>query len=138
MNAFFDASALIKRYVDEAGSDRVQEILSVCSSLALCVICLPEVLSGLCRLRRERRLSPQHYAEIKRALVRDAEDSTLIHITDQVIVRTFDLLERWPLRSSDALHVACAAEWGADVFVSADQRQCDAARAYGLRVETLR
>jgi predicted nucleic acid-binding protein len=49
-----------------------------------------------------------------------------------------ELLERWPLGSSDALHIACAAEWSAQLFVSADGRQCRAARAYGLRVEELK
>jgi hypothetical protein len=32
---------------------------------------------------------------------------------------------------------ASAAEWAADLFVSADRRQCSAARNYGLKVEEL-
>ena len=137
MNVFLDSSALAKRYVDEVGSDRVGEILSAASSLGLSVICLSEVVSGLCRLRREGKLSAPHYAENKVALIQDVEASVVIHITDQVVARAVELLERWPLRSSDALHVACAAEWAADLFVSADERQCKAARGYGLRVEAL-
>jgi hypothetical protein len=137
LNVFLDSSALAKRYVNEVGSDRVGEILSAASSLGLSVICLSEVISGLCRLRREGKLSPPQYAENKRALVQDVEASFVIHITDPVVARAIELLERWPLRSSDALHVACAAEWAADLFVSADERQCKAARGHGLRVEAL-
>jgi uncharacterized protein len=137
LNAFLDASALVKRYMNEAGSDLVEEILSASSSLGLCVTCLPEVVSGLCRLRREGKLSARQYGESKLALVRDLEDSTIINITEQVVARAVELLERWPLRASDALHVACAAEWAADLFVSADERQCKAARGYGLRVKLL-
>ena len=75
--------------------------------------------------------------ENKGALIQDVQDSVIILITDQVVARAVELLEQWPLRSSDALHVACAAEWGADLFVSADERQSKAARGYGLRVDAL-
>lgn len=137
MNIFLDSSALAKRYVQEPGSDRLEEILSSASSLGVSVLCLSEIISALCRRRREKRLSPQQYLEAKRALFEDIEDSTIIHVTDQVVARAVELLERWPLRSSDSLQVASAAEWSTDLFVSADQKQCKAARGYGLQVEEL-
>jgi len=137
LNVFLDSSALAKRYINEPGSDRVEQIFSAASSVGLSVICLPEVVSGLCRLRREGKLSPPQYAENKRALIQDVDDSVIILITAQIVAHAVELVERWPLRSSDALHVACAAEWAADLFVSADERQCKAARGYGLRVEAL-
>jgi len=137
VNVFLDSSALVKRYVQEPGSDRVEEILSAASSLGVSVICLSEVVSALCRRRRERKLSRQQYLNAKEALFEDIEDASVVNITDQVIARAVELLERWPLRSSDSLHVACAAEWSAELFVSADERQCAAARRYGLRIEQL-
>ena len=45
---------------------------------------------------------------------------------------TVRLLERNPLRAMDALHLACAAEWGADVFATSDTRQFNAAVSEGL------
>ncbi len=138
MNVFFDSSALAKRYVEEKGSARVDAILSAARALGVSVLCLPEVVSALCRRRRERRLSRDEYLDAKRALLLDLEDASVIGMTDAVIARSVQLLERWPLRSSDAVHIACAAEWAAQLFVSADTRQCRAARAYGLRVEELK
>lgn len=137
MNVFLDSSALVKRYVLEPGSDRVEEILLAASSLGVSVICLSEVVSALCRRRRERKLSRQQYLKAKEALLADIEDTSVVNITDQVVARAVELLERWPLRSSDSLQVACAAEWSAELFVSADERQCAAARRYGLRIEQL-
>ena len=137
MNVFLDSSALAKRYIQEPGSDRLEEVLSSASSLGVSVICVSEVVSALCRRRRERNLSAQEYVKAKQALFEDIEDSSVVSITDQVVARAVELLERWPLRSSDALHVASAAEWSAELFVSADERQCVAARAYGLQVERL-
>lgn len=137
MNVFLDSSALAKRYVQEPGSDRLEEILSSASSLGVSVICLSEVVSALCRRRRERKLSRQQYLKAKQALLEDIEDASVINVTDQVMARAVELLERWPLRSSDALHIASAAEWSAELFVSADERQCTAARRCGLQAEEL-
>jgi uncharacterized protein len=137
LNVFFDSSALAKRYVEEAGSDRVQDILSSASSLTISVICISEIISALCRRRRERKLSQQQYLAAKKALFADLEDMSVVNLTDRVITRAVDMLEKWPLRSSDSLHIACAAEWSVELFVSADERQCAAAREYGLQVEEL-
>jgi len=137
LNVFLDSSALAKRYVQEPGSDRVEEILFGASSLGVSMICLSEVISALCRRRRERRLSKQQYLRAKQALFQDLEDSSIVGVTEAVVAHAVQLLERWPLRSSDSLQVASAAEWSADLFVSADERQCAAARGYGLQVEAL-
>ena len=135
MNVFLDSSALAKRYIQEHGSDRLEDILSSASSLGVSVICVSEVVPALCRRRRERKLSRQEYLKAKQALFDDIEDASVLNVTEQIVARAVELLERWPLRSSDALHVASAAEWSAELFVSADERQCAAARAYGLQVE---
>lgn len=137
MNVFLDSSALAKRYVQETGSERVEEILSLASSLGISVISLSEVVSALYRRRREKKLSHQQYLKARQALFEDAEDASVVAVTDQVVTRAVELLERWSLRSSDSLHIASAAEWAADLFVSADERQCTAARSYGLQVEEL-
>jgi predicted nucleic acid-binding protein len=137
LNVFLDSSALAKRYVQEPGSDRLDEILSSAASLGVSIICISDVVSALCRRRRERKLSRQQYLMAKQALFEDIEDASVINVTDQVMARAVELLERWPLRSSDAVHVASAAEWSAELFVSADERQCAAARRYGLQVEEL-
>jgi predicted nucleic acid-binding protein len=135
LNVFLDSSALAKRYVDEPGSDRLEEILARASSLGISVIGVPEVVSALCRRRRERELSQPQYLKARRALFEDIIETSVVSVTDQVIARAVELMERWPLRSSDSLPIASAAEWSADLFVSADERQCTAARAYGLSVE---
>jgi predicted nucleic acid-binding protein len=138
LNVFLDSSALAKRYVQESGSARVDELLLSASSLGISMISVPEVVSALCRRRRERKLSQQQYRKAKQALLDDLRDASVVNVTDQVVARAVELLERWPLRSSDSLHVASAAEWGADLFVSADESQCAAARGYGLRVEEIK
>ena len=134
---FFDSSALAKRYIEEKGSNQVQAILSSASTLAVSVICVPEFVSALCRRRRERKISPEEYRNAKAAILSDMDDATVIGITEEVIAEAVALLEQFPLRSADALHVACAWALSTDRFVSADNRQCKAARARGLRVDAI-
>jgi len=138
LNVFFDSSALAKRYIEEKGSDQVQVILSSASDLAVSVICVPEIISALCRRRRERKLSAKEYRNARASVLSDLDDATIVGITEEVVAQAVALLERFPLRSADALHIACASEWSTDLFVSADDRQCKAARARGLRVEAIR
>lgn len=134
MRTFFDSSGLAKRYIKERGSEKVEEILSRASEAAISLIGPPEIVSGLCRLRRQKAISRVQYAMVKKRLFEDIEDISICNITVPVAEKAVDLLEEHPLRTMDALHIACASVWQADLFVSADRRQVTAAAASGLRV----
>ena len=135
MRAFSDSSALAKLYIREPGRAEVQTRLAEADELFLSVLALPEVMSALNRLRRGGRVSDDEYAAQKQVAVADVEDAAVVQVTPSVVARAIDCLERTSLRASDAIHVASALEVGADLFLSADRRQCKAARAMGLRVE---
>jgi len=137
LNLFADSSALAKRYLEEEGSSRLDEILAEASSLTVSVLCLPEIVSALCRRRRERAITPAQYSQAKAALTNDVASMTIIQITDEVATASIRLLEHHALRASDAVQIASALAWGADAFTSADVQQCAAARLAGLRVVKL-
>ena len=133
MRTFFDSSSFAKRYIDEAGSEIVDEICQQTSELGLGIICVPEIISALNRRLREKGLSRRAYQTTKRALATDVRDAVIVNLTSSVISSCTTILESNPIRAMDALHVACALEWEADLFVSSDSRQIKAARKAGLR-----
>lgn len=133
MRVFFDSSGLAKRYIRERGSDEVEKILSVAGELGLSVIAPAEVISALSRLRRQRAIAQGQYDLAKRALFSDLEDVSVVGVTNSVVAGAIGLLEEYSIRTLDALHVASAAEWKADLFVSSDKRQIAAAVGRGLR-----
>jgi predicted nucleic acid-binding protein len=135
MKLAVDSSAFAKRYVQEAGSDKLDRFLESASELAFCVILVPEIISGLNRRLRERILTIADYRAVKKQLMDDVRDATVLQITPSVISRSVKLLESNVLRSMDALHIACALEWRADLFVTSDRRQFTAATNTGLRTE---
>jgi predicted nucleic acid-binding protein len=137
MRVFFDSSALAKRYVVEAGTDRVLELGATADEVIVCVLCVPEVISAFNRLRRERKLDDDQYGHLKHELAADIAEASVIDLAPQVLATAVTCLERFPTRSLDALHVACAARCGCDLFVSADARQSAAAEGFGLQVETV-
>ena len=135
MKIFFDTSAFAKRYVAEAGSHQVRALSMRADSLMVSVICLPELISTLSRLVREKNLARDAYSKLKDAATADIADADICQLTSEVLTLTIGLLESHPLRAMDAVHVACALTCKPDVFVSADHRQLDAARKAGLKVE---
>ena len=137
MNLFADSSALAKRYIADESSEDLDTLLKSTTSLGVSVLCLPEIISALCRRRRERHLKPSEYTVAKEALETDLSDATVIQIVDEVVLNCVRLLETNRLRASDAIQISSALVWKADLFVSADADQCAAARAFGLDIVRL-
>lgn len=134
MRVFFDSSALVKRYIREIGTEEVLVRCDQATELAVATIAWPELVSAFRRLVREDRLDEARYMALKADLAADLADAVLCEISPQVVQRAIAALEAHPLRAMDALHIAAALVGTADVFVSADARQCAAAAALGLDV----
>ena len=137
MKTFFDSSALAKRYVQERGSEDVEDLCMAATELAVSVICVPEVISALSRRVREKHLSRSDYAHAKQHLLDDLRDAVIVNLTPAVVAASVAMLESSALRAMDALHVGCALEWGAELFVSADKKQIPAARKQGLHARSV-
>ncbi len=135
MKIFFDSSAFAKRYIDEPGSDSVEALCQNATELALSVICIPEIISAMNRRIREGSISQTQYRQIKTYLATETADVTIINLLPEVIADAIQVLETNTLRAMDALHVACALQWNADLFVSSDNRQLNAAHNAKLLTE---
>lgn len=134
MRVFFDSSAFVKRYVQEEGTDTVLFWSDQATELCLAGIALPEIISALCRLQRENRISPLQYRHLKTMLLSDIVDAVVTDLNATVMRRAIVCLENNLLRGMDAIHIGSALELGADRFISADARQCTAASQAGLVV----
>ena len=134
MKVFLDTSAFAKRYVAEQGSDKVLELCQQADSLVVSVICLPELISTLSRLLREKKFAKADYQKLKGDAMADLADIDICQITPDILASVVALLETHPLRAMDALHIACALAVGPDFFISADHRQLLAARKAGLTI----
>ena len=105
MTAFADASALVKRYVAETGSElvRARDLLVVSALSGV------EVPSAFARLRRDGHLSGAQADVLHRRLTRDLSGGDLVVLdVDPVLDAAARLLQRHPLRAGDAVQLASA------------------------------
>jgi predicted nucleic acid-binding protein len=135
MKLFFDSSAFAKRFVEEPGSQEVEILCSQATELCLSVICVPEIITALNRRLREKSLNRRGYAQAKQRLAQDVRDTVVINLTPDVVHTSIEILETTPVRTMDALHIASALAWGAELFASADHRQIAAAMTTGLKTK---
>ena len=138
MRVFFDSSAFAKRYIEEEGSEDVEKTCMESTELALSVLCIPELVSALSRLKRERAITKRQYEQMKGAFLEEIEDAMIINITPSVLGDAVRIIENNPIKAMDALHVACALAWKPEIFVSSDGQQLRAARNSGLITKTIK
>lgn len=70
-------------------------------------------------------------------MLADIEDAAICDLTPQVLAESIAILETNVLRGMDAIHIGSAVTLKTNVFISADQRQRDAAIRAGLQVEVV-
>lgn len=133
MKIFFDTSAFAKRYINEAGSEEVDSLCFQATEICISILCIPEMISTLSRLVRERKINRRQYNEIKKVLYSDLGTITVCNITPSVVENSIILLERNVLKAMDSLQLACALEMNVDSFISSDIRQVKAAKKSKLK-----
>jgi len=77
-------------------------------------------------------LSLEDYNLAKQKLLNDMRDAIILKITSAFVLQSIKLLGVNVLRAMDALHIACALEWQADLFLTSDKKQFEAAVNAGV------
>ncbi|HCU25891.1 MAG TPA: hypothetical protein DF383_12810, partial [Deltaproteobacteria bacterium] len=70
--AYFDTSALVKRYIQEQGSSLARSLMKKYQFLSS-VLCSVEIISALCRRRFQGELSPEDFKAIFSRINQDRE-----------------------------------------------------------------
>lgn len=137
---FLDTSALIKRHVDENGSDVARGIEP---PLVISLLALAEGAATVWRKRRAGELDESRARFVAEAIneeifgARSAERIVVIGLPADLIAAASELAGRHPLSGADAIQLAsamAARDAGRDVeaFASADRRLSRAAAEEGF------
>jgi predicted nucleic acid-binding protein len=126
LTVYVETSAAAKLLVEESESVALSKYLDdlVADDVAL--------VSGMLLETELRRLAARH--ELSQEAVSDLLDRFDLVELDRAIFTEAGLLPGTHMRSLDALHIAVALRIGAEAMVAYDERQCESARAVGLRV----
>lgn len=135
MIRYFDASALVKKYVEEQGSDLVRDRLLE-GRAATSRFSEAEIASALARRCREGRISQADRDAALIAVRRDFQALIKVELSPQVVTIARELLTGYELRAGDAVQLASCLflrNRGLNLtFLAFDRRLNQAAQAVGL------
>lgn len=139
MILYLDASALVKRYVVEPGSDAIASVINDALYTGTVDISQTEVIAALARAVRMRVLTPDSVSNSRQLFLSDWPALVRIQITDFVITRASGFAWEYGLRGYDSVQLAAATIWadalGQQVtFATYDRELWRIAGSIGLEV----
>jgi predicted nucleic acid-binding protein len=139
---YLDSSAWVKRYFNEAGSERVDGLFEPHQTLGCSPLGLIEVGSAMARKRTAGEVLPEEWEPKRAALLKDWRRFLRMEMTPAVVQRALDVGETHGLRGADSVHLASALQLRDDLandaggfaLVTSDQELKAAALKAGLAV----
>lgn len=135
MKVFLETSALAKRYVQELGSEELEDLFfSKLEEVHVSVLALPEFAAAVGRKVRNREIPHDSAAKIMEELEEDWQGAFIkIPLTDELANEAASLSLQYPLKGADAVHLISAAAAAVDLFVTSDDALLKVAEKIGLR-----
>lgn len=139
MILYIDASALVKRYVMEHGSNEVIELTAKADIVATSVVSRAEVAAALARAARLGVLDHDAARRAQRTFSREWPDLGRLPVTELLVSRAETLAWGYGLRGYDAVQLASALTWQESigpsvVLATFDQQLWEAGPGAGLQI----
>jgi len=136
---YLDTSALVKRYVAEDGSDAVADLLNAAEYQAASIVTEAELPAALGRATRVGAISERDGQAALKAWQKDREELLWIQLPQNTAQQAGKLAWHEGLRGYDAIHLATALWWQANlgqelVVATYDRELWRAAKKHGLSV----
>lgn len=130
---FLDTSALAKRYIEEAGSEKVRLLMEEADGIVVSRLAYAEMLSALVRRRKAIRLSDSDFDLLLQGFRADWESFIVVEMNDDTLRLVDAVISRHALRSADGIHLSTAlclrnAARGEMTFIASDAELLAAAR----------
>jgi predicted nucleic acid-binding protein len=135
---YLDASALVKRFIAEKGSDSVNSWIMEADMVVTSILTRVEVVAAITRAQRMKLITPEDARLAIRQFRAEWESYQRLPISEITVSRGDNLANDHGLRGYDATHLASLLLWqdaiGQPVTLAAfDSQLLMAARAEGLR-----
>ena len=105
---YLDTSALVKRYVREKGSDRIEKALLSSDMVSTSKLAFPELLSSLARKRRSHDLTEKSFRIAMNRFEEDWRNFLVVDFHDDLLLIIRTLISKHALRGADAVHLSSA------------------------------
>ena len=106
MILYFDTSALIKRYINETGSSKVDELMDSAKMVFVSVIAEIEALSAFRRLLEEKAIGRSDFNNLKNELETDFKYFEVIELDKDLTAEAKRLIEKYKIKTLDSIQLA--------------------------------
>ena len=139
MIVYLDASALVKKYIEEIGSQHVDQLLDYANVIGTSLISRAEVSAAMARTVRTGAVSQQEASAALDIFRTEWADLARLEITETTVARADELAWQHGLRGYDAVHLATALVWQETILESItlatfDRQLWQSGQAAGLGV----
>lgn len=108
---YLDTGALIKRYIQEQGSDKLAQWIDSAVLAGTATITYVEMSAALAKIERMKWISSDEAHSAWQAFLEDYPFLVSIEISQAVVVLAGDLAWKHGLRGYDSVHLAAALVW---------------------------
>ena len=137
MEFYLDTSSLVKLYVEEQDSSKVEEWVKSSRVTATSLIAYAEARAAFARRFREKAFSSREYGRLISFFNEDWDNYLIVRVTKELVRLAGDSTEKHALRGFDAIHLSSAVtllrELSAPiVFSTSDKKLQKASQLEGL------
>ena len=139
---YLDSSSIVKRYVEEKGSDLIDQVYSKSEAgeqrIAFSLWNIGEAIGVFDRYLSRRLISLEEFATARSDLVSETlklsrlESLVVLPVTSEVLVQSWTYVVKHHIYEADALQISSGKEVDCVLFLGADKRLIEAASAEGL------
>ena len=108
MIVYLDTSSLVKLYVEESESSKVDDLVKSSEVTATSLVAYAEARAAFARRYREKAFSSDEYNRMKEVFNKDWSRYLILSVTEDMIRLAGDLTEKHALRGFDSIHLASA------------------------------
>jgi len=108
MRAFIDTSSLLKKYIEENGSKKLEELLGSVSEIIIAPITILEVNSILERRLKEKSINSLDAKWIEKEFLRDYDYFGIIEFNDNLVRECIRVVRRYQLKVLDGIQLSSA------------------------------
>ncbi|NIM93348.1 MAG: PIN domain-containing protein [Anaerolineales bacterium] len=111
MITYLDASALVKRYVEETGTTEINTLIAEADAVATNLISRAEVAAGIMRASRMKIINQEEAFRALTVFRSEWESLQRLAVSEATVARADSLVCDYNLRGYDAVHLASAIIW---------------------------
>ena len=127
MILFADTSVLVKRYIEESGSDAVDELLSRSDILIVSSVTKIELNSALSRRLKDKSLDEQSYETALGEFNNDFDFIEVVKFDLEAETMAIENIRKHNMKTLDAIQLSSVKLSKADMFATADKKLYDIA-----------